>query len=98
MISRIFRHVSTIASLLLLVAVPTQASPISFADVVNVMGDLQKGSQTTQLRLRVTQDPTVPLNVRNNSNSQSSANAGAAATDGDVVQAANALAATENSS
>jgi hypothetical protein len=95
--SLIFRHVSIVASLLLLVAVPAQASPISFADVVNVMGDLQKGSQTTQLRLRVTQDPTVPLNARNNSTSQASANAGAAATDGDVTQAANALAATENS-
>jgi hypothetical protein len=30
-------------SLLLLVTVPVQASPIKFADVVNVMGDLQKG-------------------------------------------------------
>ena len=91
MISRIFRHVSTIASLLLLVAVPTQASPISFADVVNVMGDLQKGSQTTQLRLRVTQDPTAPLTSRENSSSSANS-ATAPATDGDVTQAANALA------
>src|SRR5690349_20498840 len=36
--SRIFRHASLAASLFLLVAVPTQASPIRFADVVNVMG------------------------------------------------------------
>ena len=95
--SRILRQVSTIASLLLLVAVPTQASPISFADVVNVMGDLQKGSQTTQLRLRVTQDPSAPLSARNNS-SQSTAGAVAPAADGSVVAAADALAATENSS
>jgi len=45
-------------SLLLLVAVPAQASPIKFADVVNVMGDLQKSSQIEQLRLRtVAQEP-----------------------------------------
>ena len=45
-------------SLLLLVAVPAQASPIKFADVVNVMGDLQKSGQIEQLRLRaVIQDP-----------------------------------------
>jgi hypothetical protein len=56
--SRIFRHASIVASLLLLVAVPTQASPIKFADIVNVMGDLDKGGQTSQLRLRVSQDPT----------------------------------------
>jgi len=44
--------------LLLLVAVPAQASPIKFADVVNVMGDLQKSSQIEQLKLRtVAQDP-----------------------------------------
>jgi PEP-CTERM motif len=45
-------------SLLLLVAVPTQASPIKFADVMNVMGDLQNGSQIEQLRLRaIAQEP-----------------------------------------
>lgn len=46
-------------SLLLLVAVPTQASPIKFVDVINVMGDLQNGGQTQRLRLRAAlQDPT----------------------------------------
>ena len=45
--------------LLLLVAVPTQASPIKFVDVINVMGDLQNGGQSQQLRLRAAlQDPT----------------------------------------
>ncbi|HSP64317.1 MAG TPA: PEP-CTERM sorting domain-containing protein [Pyrinomonadaceae bacterium] len=53
--TRFFRPLATMVSLLLLVAVPTQASPITFADVVSVMGDSQKSSQ---LRLRtVTQDP-----------------------------------------
>jgi len=56
--TRIFRALSTALSLLLLVAVPTQASPITFADVINVMGDLQKGGQIQQLRLRAAlQDP-----------------------------------------
>jgi len=39
-------------SLLLLVAVPTQASPLKFVDVINVMGDLQNGGQTQRLKLR----------------------------------------------
>ena len=56
--TRFFRPLATMISLLLLVAVPAQASPIKFADVVNVMGDLQKSSQIEQLRLRaVIQDP-----------------------------------------
>lgn len=97
MLSRIFRHLSTVASLLLLVAVPTQASPIKFADVVNVMGDLHRGSHNDQLRLRVTQDPAVPLNVKSNTAISSSAGV-SPATDENVVAASNELAATENSS
>ncbi|HEX5703273.1 MAG TPA: PEP-CTERM sorting domain-containing protein [Pyrinomonadaceae bacterium] len=94
---RIFRQFSTVASLLLLVAVPTQASPIKFADVVNVMGDLHRGHQTEQLRLRVTQDPAAPLNVRSNV-ATSNATGVSPATDENVVTASNELAATENSS
>ncbi len=96
MSSRIYRQVSIVASLLLLVAVPAQASPISFADVVNVMGDLNRGSQAAQLRLRATQDPTAPVSSRENSSSAGNT-ATAPATSGDVTQAADALAATENS-
>jgi hypothetical protein len=56
--TRFFRPIATILSLLLLVAVPAQASPIKFVDVVNVMGDLQNGGQLQRLRLRaVAQDP-----------------------------------------
>ncbi len=94
--SSIFRHASIVASLLLLVAVPTQASPIKFADVVNVMGDLDKGGQASQLRLRVTQDPSVPLSARTNS-SQSEGASTTPATDGSALDASNALATTENS-
>src|SRR6266550_2256106 len=58
--TRVFRPIATLISLLLLVAVPTQASPIKFADVVNVMGDLQNGGQLQRIRLRaVPQDPGV---------------------------------------
>jgi hypothetical protein len=94
--SRTFRCASTVASLLLLLAVPTQASPIRFADVVNVIGDLEKGGQTSQLRLRVTQDPSAPLNAQINP-APTSADAVTSSTDGSVVDASNALAATENS-
>lgn len=39
-------------SLLLLVAVPAQASPIKFAEIMNVMGDLENGGQFQRLTLR----------------------------------------------
>ena len=94
---RIFRQLSTIASLLLLVAVPTQASPIKFVDVVNVMGDLHRGNHNEQLRLRATQDPAAPLNVKSNT-ATSKATGVSPATDENVVTASNELAATENSS
>ena len=57
--TRFFQKFSTMIGLLLLVAVPTQASPIKFVDVINVMGDLQNGGQSQQLKLRAAlQDPT----------------------------------------
>src|SRR5438132_11211731 len=52
--NRFFRPIGTMLSLLLLIAVPAQASPLKFADVVNVMGDLQNGGQLQRLRLRAT--------------------------------------------
>src|SRR5437868_12825910 len=57
--TRFFQTFSTMIGLLLVVAVPTQASPIKFVDVINVMGDLQTGGQLQQLKLRAAlQDPT----------------------------------------
>jgi hypothetical protein len=57
--SRFSKTFSMMIGLLLVVAVPTQASPIKFVDVINVMGDLQRGGQLQQLQLRAgLQDPT----------------------------------------
>src|SRR6476646_6743574 len=57
--SRFTKIFSTMIGLLLVVAVPTQASPIKFVEVINVMGDLQRGGQLQQLQLRAgLQDPT----------------------------------------
>lgn len=57
--SRFPKIFTTMIGLLLVVAVPTQASPIKFVDVINVMGDLQTGGQLQQLKLRTgLQDPT----------------------------------------
>lgn len=59
-------------SLLLLVAVPTQASPIKFVDVINVMGDLQKGGQVQRLKLRAQlQDPATSGGTPNTMSSSS---------------------------
>jgi hypothetical protein len=45
-----------------LVAVPAQAGPIQFAEVVHVLGDMHSGSQIQELRLRsVTQEPSTPV-------------------------------------
>jgi len=68
--TRVFRPIATFISLLLLAAVPAQASPIKFADVVNVMGDLQNGGQLQRIRLRaVAQDPSVSGTTTNSSKS-----------------------------
>src|SRR5436190_15461602 len=57
--SRFPKTLSTMIGLLLVVAVPTQASPIKFVEVINMMGNLQGGGQLQQLRLRAaSQDPT----------------------------------------
>lgn len=87
--TRFFRPLATMTSLLLLVAVPTQASPIKFADVVNVMGDLQKSGQIEQLKLRaVIQDPD---GQTSSSASRSLAGPTAPAIDTDVQTAAPSL-------
>ena len=88
--TRLFRTLSTALSLLLLVAVPTQASPIKFVDVINVMGDLQNGGQMQQLRLRASlQDPTVAPSTTTQSTSV------APTTAGDSQLPGSALASTE---
>jgi hypothetical protein len=53
--SRAFRPIATILSLLLMAAVPVHAGPLTFADVVQVMGNMQSGGQNQQLRLRTVQ-------------------------------------------
>ena len=70
--TRFFQTFSTMIGLLLLVAVPTQASPIKFVDVINVMGDLQNGGQSQQLKLRAAlQDPTTRTQTASTSSTTS---------------------------
>lgn len=60
--NRAFRPIAVTLSLLLLAAVPAQAGPIQFAEVVHIIGDMQNGTQTQELRLRsVTQDASTPV-------------------------------------
>ena len=89
--TRVFRLIATFLSLLLLVAVPAQASTIKFADVVNVMGDLQNGGQLQRLRLRaVGQDPSGSGTMA--SASKPSAASVAPAAEGDAQLPASSLA------
>jgi len=70
--TRLFQTFSTMIGLVLLVAVPTQASPIKFVDVINVMGDLQNGGQSQQLKLRAAlQDPTTRTQTASTSSTSS---------------------------
>ena len=88
--TRFFPPIATILSLLLLVAVPVQASPIKFVDVVNVMGDLQNGGQLQRLRLRaVAQDPSTSAN---GGTSRSSTASVAPALEGDAPTTTSSLA------
>lgn len=48
--NRAFRPIATILSLLLAAAVPAQASPVPFADVVQVIGSGRAGVQDLRLR------------------------------------------------
>src|SRR5258706_4331771 len=87
--TRVFRPIATFTGLLLLVAVPAQASPIKFADVVNVMGDLQNGGQLQRIRLRaVAQDPSVSGTTTNPSKSST---APVAPAEGDTQLASTSL-------
>ncbi len=87
--TRVFRPIATFTGLLLLVAVPAQASPIKFADVVNVMGDLQNGGQLQRIRLRaVAQDPSVSGTTTNASKSST---APVAPAEGDTQLASTSL-------
>jgi hypothetical protein len=88
--TRVFRPIATFIGLLLLVAVPAQASPIKFVDVVNVMGDLQNGGQLQRIRLRaVAQDPSVSGTTTNASKSST---APVAPAEGDTQLASTSLA------
>lgn len=55
---RATRPFAAAVSLLLMAVVPAQAGPVRFAEVVQVIGGLQNGSQNQELRLRALQQQT----------------------------------------
>ncbi len=63
--NRAISPVATILSVLVLafVAIPAQAGPVSYSDVVHVMGNLRSGGQSQELRLRsISQEGNTPVN------------------------------------
>lgn len=75
--NRAIRPVAAILSALLLAAVPAQAGPVPFGDVVQVLGGLRGGSQTQELRLRsVTQEGSTPVSGDTKTTSQTSSQQG----------------------
>src|SRR5687767_5591014 len=63
--NRAISPAATILSVLLLVfaATPAEAGPVAFSEVVHVMGNVQGGGQSQELRLRsIAQDHSTPLN------------------------------------
>lgn len=72
--NRAIRPVAAILSALLLIAVPAQAGPIPFGDVVQVFGGLQGGAQTQELRLRsISQSGSTPISSDVKSSTEGSA-------------------------
>jgi hypothetical protein len=75
--NRAIRPVAAILSALLLAAVPAQAGPVPFGDVVQVFGGLRGGGLTQELRLRsVTQAGNTPVNGDTKSSGQTSSQQG----------------------
>jgi hypothetical protein len=71
--NRAIRPVAAILSALLLAAVPAQAGPVPFGDVVQVFGGLRGSGQTQELRLRsVTQEGSTPVSGDTKSTAQTS--------------------------
>ena len=80
--SRAFRPFAATLSILLLAAVPAQAGPISFSEVVNVLSASPSGSQIEQLRLRAApQEPTTSASFGDATKTQSGS-AGSVETNG----------------
>jgi hypothetical protein len=74
--NRAISPVATILSVLLLAfaASPAQAGPVAFSEVVHVMGNVQNGGQSQELRLRsISQDNGTPVSGSTVSSSKSSA-------------------------
>jgi len=71
--NRAFCPIATILSLLLAAAVPAQASPVAFADVVHIMSDGRAGVQ--DLRLRTVSQSNQTNSSSTDSNAAASGNA-----------------------
>jgi hypothetical protein len=74
--NRAISPAATILSVLLLAfaAAPAQAGPVAFSEVVHVMGNVQTGGQSQELRLRsISQDNGTPVSSTVSSSSKSSA-------------------------
>jgi hypothetical protein len=75
--NRAIRPVAAILGTLLLAAVPAQAGPIPFGDVVQVFGGLRSGGQTQELRLRsISQTGSTPISSDIKSSSETSSQQG----------------------
>lgn len=75
--NRAIRPVAAILGALLLAAVPAQAGPIPFGDVVQVFGGLRSGGQTQELRLRsISQTGSTPISGDIKSSTQTSSQQG----------------------
>jgi hypothetical protein len=87
--NRAIRPVAAILSALLLAAVPAQAGPVPFGDVVQVFGGLRGGGQTQELHLRsVTQEGSAPVNSDTKSSSQTSSQQGSESAPSSLISTA----------
>lgn len=87
--NRAIRPVAAILGALLLAAVPAQAGPIPFGDVVQVFGGQRGGGQTQELRLRsISQTGSTPISSDIKSSSQVSSQQGSESAPASLISTA----------
>lgn len=87
--NRAIRPVAAILGALLLAAVPAQAGPIPFGDVVQVFGGLRGGAQTQELRLRsISQSGSTPISSDTKSSTQTSQQQGSESAPASLISTA----------
>ncbi len=89
--NRAFRPIAAILSLLLAAVVPAQASPVPFADIVQIVGNGHTGVQDLRLRSVSQSSSTPTANNANNTTSSAASSSAASDTPSSLIATAGAV-------